>query len=53
MKFRLTIVALAAAAFAWGFSALVHQTDTTMRTDSTRLSCQDWAGNSCARAFER
>lgn len=53
MTFRLTIIALGAAAFAWGFSALVQQTDVTMRTDSTRLACQDWAGNSCARAFER
>jgi hypothetical protein len=53
MKFRLTIVALCAASFAWGFSTLVHQTDTTMRSETTRLACQDWAGNGCARTFER
>jgi len=53
MKFRLIVIALCAAAFAWGFSELVRHSDGSMRSDSVKLACQDWAGDGCARTFER
>lgn len=53
MKLRLIVIALCAAAFAWGFSTLARHSEDSLRPDSARFACQDWAGDGCARTFER
>ena len=49
MKYRLILIAVAAAAFAWGFSALVEHDERTIRPEATRLACSDRTGGGCAR----
>lgn len=49
MKYRLILIAVVAAAFAWGFSALVEHDGRITRPEATRLACSDWPGGGCAR----
>lgn len=47
MKIRLIVIMLAAAAFAWGFAALVERSDPMMRLDDPGFACDEWAGEGC------
>ena len=49
MTYRLILITVAVAAFAWGFSALVEHDGRTIRVDNARLACSDWPGDGCAR----
>lgn len=42
MKTRLTLIALAAAAFGWGFSVLAKQQDQMVRPHNPGFACQEW-----------
>lgn len=53
MTIKLIIIALVAASFGWGFSALVENKDQTMRSENARVACQDWDGDGCGQMFER
>ncbi len=48
MTYRMISIVAAVAAFAWGFSLLVEQTQRSVRPESARVACQDSAGG-CAR----
>lgn len=47
MKTRLTLIALAAAAFGWGFSVLAKHPDQTIRPDNPGFACQEWQSEGC------
>ena len=49
MTFKIILIALTAAAFGWGFSALVEHADQTIRPDNPPVACTDRAGEGCAR----
>lgn len=53
MAIKLVAITLIAAAFGWGFSELVEQSSDTVRPESGRYTCEQWAGNDCGRQFER
>ncbi len=53
MTIKLFIIVLVAAAFGWGFSELVEQSDNTLRPENGRYACEQWSGNDCTRQFER
>ena len=42
MKKRLLLIALMAASFGWGFSALVELSDRGLRDGTAALACADW-----------
>lgn len=53
MKTKLILIALVAAAFGWGFSALVEHADQTIRPENARVACADWSGDGCVRSVDR
>lgn len=48
MTYRMISIVAAAAAFALLFSALVRESDRTIRPENARVACQD-GGSGCAR----
>lgn len=53
MVTKLIIIMLAAAAFGWGLSTLVHHSEQTLRPGTTPSACNEWTGSGCATQFER
>lgn len=53
MTYKMILIAVAAAAFAWGFSTLVEYGDRTVRPENARLACSDWSGDGCPRSASR
>lgn len=53
MTTKLILIVLAAAAFGWGFSALVQHSDRAIRPENARLACQDWTADGCASPSRR
>ena len=53
MKIRLIAIALAAAGFGWGFSALVNHADQTVRPNYASMPCDNVSGQGCANVTER
>ena len=53
MAIKLAAIILLAVGFGWGFSELVEQSEDTLRPESGRYTCDQWAGSDCGRQFER
>lgn len=49
MTYKMILIAAFAAAFAWGFAALVDHSDRIVRPENARVACTDWPGDSCSR----
>jgi hypothetical protein len=49
MTLKIILIAVSAAAFGWGFAALVEHTDKTIRPENPPVACADRAGEGCAR----
>lgn len=49
MTYRILFIAMAAVAFAWGFSTLVEHRDRPMRSDNTQIACSGWPADNCVR----
>lgn len=50
MTYRIIFIAMAAVAFAWGFSTLVEHKVPPMHPDSTHIACSGWSGDNCTRS---
>ncbi|WP_161601179.1 hypothetical protein [Neoaquamicrobium microcysteis] len=53
MTTKLILIVFAAAAFGWGFSALVEHADQTVRPDNPRVACNEWSSEGCMPSMER
>lgn len=53
MVLKLLTIVVCAAAFGWGFSALVRHSEQAIGPEGQRVACEQWAGEECSRQFLR